>query len=110
MTPQQYPSAGWSAVRRSGRVAVPPSPRLPAALIIALLSDIHANLEALNACLRHAAETGASRYVFLGDLVGYGADPERVVEIIAGYAAAGAIVIKGNHDEAIEKTPRYMND
>jgi diadenosine tetraphosphatase ApaH/serine/threonine PP2A family protein phosphatase len=79
-------------------------------LIIALLSDIHANLEALNACLRHAAETGASRYVFLGDLVGYGADPERVVEIIAGYAAAGAVVIKGNHDEAIEKTPRYMND
>jgi diadenosine tetraphosphatase ApaH/serine/threonine PP2A family protein phosphatase len=79
-------------------------------LIIALLSDIHANLEALNACLKHAADTGASRYVFLGDLVGYGADPERVVEIVASYAAAGAIVIKGNHDEAIEKTPRYMND
>lgn len=110
MTPQKYPSVRWSAFRRWGRVAVPLSPRLPASLIIALLSDIHANLEALNACLRHAAETGASRYVFLGDLVGYGADPERVVEIVAGYAAAGAVVIKGNHDEAIEKTPRYMND
>jgi diadenosine tetraphosphatase ApaH/serine/threonine PP2A family protein phosphatase len=79
-------------------------------LIIALLSDIHANLEALNACLKHAAETGATRYAFLGDLVGYGADPQPVVETIQRYAAEGAIVLKGNHDEAIEKTPRYMND
>jgi len=79
-------------------------------LIIALLSDIHANLEALNACLKHAAESGAGRYVFLGDLVGYGADPQPVVEIVERYAADGAIVLKGNHDEAVEKTPRYMND
>jgi diadenosine tetraphosphatase ApaH/serine/threonine PP2A family protein phosphatase len=79
-------------------------------LIIALLSDIHANLEALTACLKHAAETGTGRYAFLGDLVGYGADPEPVVEIVADYAASGAIVIKGNHDEAIERTPSYMND
>jgi diadenosine tetraphosphatase ApaH/serine/threonine PP2A family protein phosphatase len=79
-------------------------------VIIALLSDIHANLEALNACLKHAAESGAGRYVFLGDLVGYGADPQPVVEAVERYAAQGAIVIKGNHDEAIEKTPRYMND
>jgi len=79
-------------------------------LIIALLSDIHANLEALNACLKHAAEGGAERFAFLGDLVGYGADPQAVVDIVAAHAAHGAIVIKGNHDEAIEKTPRYMND
>ena len=79
-------------------------------MIIALLSDIHANLEALNACLKHAADSGAGRYVFLGDLVGYGADPEAVVDIVARYASGGAIVIKGNHDEAVEKTPGYMND
>ncbi len=79
-------------------------------MIIALLSDVHANLEALNACLKHAAASGAARYVFLGDLVGYGADPQSVVEIVARYAADGAIVIKGNHDEAVEKTPGYMND
>lgn len=91
------------AVEWSWRPAVTP-------LIIALLSDIHANLEALNACLKHAAEGGAARYAFLGDLVGYGADPEPVVEIVARYAADGAIVIKGNHDEAIDRTPRYMND
>jgi diadenosine tetraphosphatase ApaH/serine/threonine PP2A family protein phosphatase len=79
-------------------------------LIIALLSDVHGNLEALSACLNHASETGASRYAFLGDLVGYGADPQAVVDVVARYASKGAIVIKGNHDEAIEKTPRYMND
>jgi diadenosine tetraphosphatase ApaH/serine/threonine PP2A family protein phosphatase len=79
-------------------------------VIIALLSDIHANLEALSACLKHAAETGSERYVFLGDLVGYGADPQAVVDIVASYAADGAVVIKGNHDEAVEKTHSYMND
>jgi diadenosine tetraphosphatase ApaH/serine/threonine PP2A family protein phosphatase len=85
-------------------------PARRAALIIALLSDIHANLEALKACLKHAADNGAARYAFLGDLVGYGADPQAVVDIIGTYAANGAIVIKGNHDEAVEKTPGYMND
>jgi diadenosine tetraphosphatase ApaH/serine/threonine PP2A family protein phosphatase len=79
-------------------------------LIIALLSDVHGNLEALDACLKHASESGAARYVFLGDLVGYGADPQKVVDTVARCVAEGAIVVKGNHDEAIEKTPRYMND
>ena len=49
------------------------SPRL----IIALLSDVHGNLEALNACLKHAGEHGVGRYAFLGDLVGYGAIRKR---------------------------------
>ena len=44
---------------------------------LALLADVHANLEALEACLAHAEEQGAERYAFLGDLVGYGADPAR---------------------------------
>jgi len=79
-------------------------------LIIALLSDIHGNLEALQACLKHATESRAGRYAFLGDLVGYGADPQKVVDIVARYASEGAVVIKGNHDEALVRTPRYMND
>jgi diadenosine tetraphosphatase ApaH/serine/threonine PP2A family protein phosphatase len=79
-------------------------------LIIALLSDIHGNLEALDACLTHAGESRPDRYAFLGDLVGYGADPQKVVDIVARYAANGAIVVKGNHDEAVTRTPRYMND
>lgn len=79
-------------------------------MLIALLSDIHANLEALEACLRHAHDRGVDRYVFLGDFVGYGADPSKVVEIIAQRAAEGAVVLKGNHDEAIEKSAGYFND
>lgn len=79
-------------------------------LVIALLADIHSNLEALNACLKHASQNGAGRYAFLGDLVGYGADPQGVIDISARYAADGAIVVKGNHDAAVEKRAGYMND
>jgi diadenosine tetraphosphatase ApaH/serine/threonine PP2A family protein phosphatase len=79
-------------------------------LTIALLSDVHGNIEALNACLKHAAESGAERYAFLGDLVGYGADPEEVVATVARWTDRGALAVKGNHDEAIEKRAGYMND
>jgi len=79
-------------------------------LLTALLSDIHGNLEALNACLGHARERGAERFGFLGDLVGYGADARGVVEVVARYAAAGAVVLKGNHDAAIEGGGGYFNE
>jgi diadenosine tetraphosphatase ApaH/serine/threonine PP2A family protein phosphatase len=79
-------------------------------LLTALLSDIHGNLEALNACLDHAKGRGAERFVFLGDLVGYGADARGVVEVVARYAAEGAVVLKGNHDEAVEHAAGYFND
>jgi diadenosine tetraphosphatase ApaH/serine/threonine PP2A family protein phosphatase len=65
---------------------------------LALFADIHANLEALEACLAHANALGAQRYAFLGDLVGYGADPVAVLDLIARYAADGAVVVLGNHD------------
>jgi diadenosine tetraphosphatase ApaH/serine/threonine PP2A family protein phosphatase len=79
-------------------------------VIIALLSDIHANLEALNACIKHAEANGAARFAFLGDLVGYGADAQAVVDVISRRAAGGAVVVKGNHDEAVEKRAGYMNE
>jgi diadenosine tetraphosphatase ApaH/serine/threonine PP2A family protein phosphatase len=79
-------------------------------VILALLSDIHANLEALDACLRHAHEQGAGRYAFLGDFVGYGADPQAVVDKVARYAADGAIAVQGNHDAAVGSDVAYMND
>lgn len=79
-------------------------------MIIALLSDIHANLEALDTCLRHAKDNGAVRYAFLGDLVGYGSDVQAVVDVISRYAAAGAVVVKGNHDEAVDRRAGYMNE
>jgi diadenosine tetraphosphatase ApaH/serine/threonine PP2A family protein phosphatase len=67
---------------------------------IALLSDLHANLEALEACLDHARSQGAEHFVLLGDYVGYGADPEAVVDRVMELVAAGAIALRGNHDEA----------
>src|SRR5205085_31656 len=70
------------------------------ALKLALFADIHSNLEALTACLDHAAALGAERHAFLGDLVGYGADPVAVLELVQAHAARGAIVVLGNHDAA----------
>ncbi len=79
-------------------------------MLTALLADIHANLEALHACLDHARGRGAERFVFVGDLVGFGADARGVVEVVERYAAEGALVLKGNHDEAIDKSAGYFND
>ena len=64
-------------------------------MIIAMLSDIHANIGALEACLAHARAHGAERFIFLGDFVGYGADPTSVVEIVQHYRAEGAVAVKG---------------
>ncbi len=68
---------------------------------LALFADIHANLEALEACLEHAEEQGAEEVAFLGDLVGYGADPAAVLERVRAQAAAGAVMVRGNHDAAV---------
>ena len=67
---------------------------------LALFADIHSNLEAITACLAQARALGAERYAFLGDLVGYGADPVAVLDLIEEHAAAGAVVVLGNHDAA----------
>lgn len=79
-------------------------------MVIALLADIHSNLEALSACLKHAGDNGAGRAAFLGDLVGYGADPQAVLDIVSRRTSSGALAVKGNHDEAIEKRSGYLND
>jgi len=67
---------------------------------LALFADIHSNLEAITACLTHAKALGATRYAFLGDLVGYGADPVAVLDLIEQHATEGAVVVLGNHDAA----------
>lgn len=66
---------------------------------LALLSDIHANLQALQACLDHAQRHGATQYALLGDLVGYGGDPAPVMDRVVQLASEGAVVLQGNHDE-----------
>ena len=77
---------------------------------VAILSDIHSNLEALKACLAHAKSQGAEQYAFLGDLVGYGADPVACLDIIQGHALRGAVVLLGNHDAATISSQYYEID
>lgn len=62
---------------------------------ILLLSDIHANLEALDACL--AAAPSHDMIVNLGDIVGYGASPNEVTE---RSRELGKVFVRGNHDKA----------
>ena len=68
---------------------------------LALLTDLHANREALCACLAHAARQKADQYAFTGDLVGYGADPAWVIDTVMAYVLAGAAAVQGNHDHAV---------
>src|SRR5215813_8130194 len=70
-------------------------------MLTAVLADIHANREALAACLADAQARGAARHVFLGDYVGYGADPGWVIDTVMAHVAAGAMAVLGNHDEAV---------
>jgi diadenosine tetraphosphatase ApaH/serine/threonine PP2A family protein phosphatase len=60
-----------------------------------IVSDVHANLEALEATLSAAGEV--DRVLVLGDLVGYGADPNAVIDRIRGLERA--TIIRGNHDK-----------
>lgn len=72
---------------------------------LAFVTDIHANREALEAVLAHARAQGAERLVFLGDYVGYGADPAWVVDCVRERVAQGAIAVLGNHDAAVVRGP-----
>lgn len=67
---------------------------------IGLLADLHANREAVEACFDALRAAGCGRYVFLGDYVGYGADPAWVVDFVRGHVDDGAVAVLGNHDEA----------
>ena len=67
----------------------------------AVITDLHANREAVDAVLAHARAHGAQRWVLLGDFVGYGADPAWVVDQVRGLVRAGALAVMGNHDQAV---------
>lgn len=64
---------------------------------VVVLSDIHANLEALDAVVADARRHGFDRVACLGDLVGYGASPIEVVDRVESLGALA--VIRGNHDK-----------
>jgi diadenosine tetraphosphatase ApaH/serine/threonine PP2A family protein phosphatase len=63
----------------------------------AILSDIHGNLHALEEVLKTIDGMGIDKLVCLGDVVGYGANPNEVIDLVRERAE---ITIRGNHDEA----------
>ena len=78
----------WSTVIIDGR-----RPNADSPVLTALLADIHANSDALAACLRHARAAGAKRFVFLGDLVGYNADPAGTLVLVRELPGATDMMI-----------------
>ncbi|MEX2401285.1 MAG: metallophosphoesterase family protein, partial [Rhodothermales bacterium] len=67
---------------------------------IAVISDIHSNLEALTAVLEEIDARGIEEIVCLGDVVGYGADPAACVDLVRRRCA---LTVLGNHDEAVAR-------
>ncbi|MBQ4481374.1 MAG: metallophosphoesterase family protein [Victivallales bacterium] len=63
---------------------------------IAVLADIHSNLEALHAVLSHARAQGITKFVCLGDVVGYNANPHECMEEVRSLDLLG--IVMGNHD------------
>lgn len=75
----------------------------------AILSDIHGNLEALEAVLADARKQACTHFVCLGDIVGYNANPSECVQVIQELECP---VVKGNHDEqaSIEASTEGFNE
>ncbi|MBD0271640.1 MAG: metallophosphoesterase family protein [Acetobacteraceae bacterium] len=65
---------------------------------LAIVSDIHANLEALRATLESVSADGVDRLLCLGDIVGYHADPEECVALLRRF---DPVCVAGNHDRAV---------
>jgi diadenosine tetraphosphatase ApaH/serine/threonine PP2A family protein phosphatase len=76
---------------------------------LAIFADIHANKQAFTACLDDARARGTDRIILLGDFVGYGADPDWVVETAMALVADGALAVAGNHDRAVGTVSETMN-
>lgn len=76
---------------------------------VLVLSDIHANIDALDAVLADLSGDTYDRLLVLGDLVGYGASPNEVVDRV--YELSPDIVIRGNHDKVASgiEEPAHFN-
>ncbi|HEX4639660.1 MAG TPA: metallophosphoesterase family protein [Chthoniobacterales bacterium] len=75
----------------------------------AIFSDVHANLEALEAVMTDAQEQKCTHYVCLGDVVGYNANPHECVALIRELDCP---TVKGNHDEqaSLAESSRDFNE
>ncbi len=68
-------------------------------MLYGVFSDVHSNLEALGVVLEHFARSGVEAHLCLGDLVGYGPDPDACLDRVRGLKNLS--VIAGNHDLAV---------
>ena len=90
--------------------------------LTAIISDLHGNRSALEVCLADAAARGVLRYVCLGDVVGYGAEPRACLDAVMTRCVAAptepgpegepllpGLCLKGNHEEALLFTAEDFN-
>ena len=76
-------------------------------MIYGIISDIHSNLEALQAVIEHSKEQGVEEYFCLGDIVGYNSNPEETIDLLKNLNLNS--IIKGNHDYYVS-SDIYLND
>ncbi|MFP4106012.1 MAG: metallophosphoesterase family protein [Phycisphaerae bacterium] len=74
--------------------------------MLAIISDIHANTEALTAVLEDIDSRGVERVVCLGDIVGYGPNPRECLDLVRRRCE---LTIMGNHDYAVLYEPNNFN-
>ena len=73
---------------------------------LAIISDLHSNREALEAVFADIRSKGFTDLICLGDVVGYGPDPEFCVDLVRGHARW---CLMGNHDEALFRDASDFN-
>ncbi len=73
---------------------------------LAIISDLHSNREALEAVFADIRRRGVTDLVCLGDVIGYGPDPEFCVDLVRGHARW---CLMGNHDEALFRDASDFN-
>ncbi len=72
----------------------------------AVISDIHSNLEALNAVLEHIDQQGVDKIICLGDILGYGPNPKECAQLVAERCEWS---LMGNHDFGVIYEPTNFN-
>jgi predicted phosphodiesterase len=74
--------------------------------MLAIISDIHSNTEALNAVLADIAPRNVEQIICLGDVIGYGPEPKTCMDLVLEKVA---VTLMGNHDYAVLYEPNKFN-
>jgi len=74
--------------------------------VLAIISDIHSNTEALRAVLDDIASRDVQQVICLGDVLGYGPDPAECLDMVM---RAASVTLMGNHDSAVLYEPNKFN-